>query len=340
MLFLTDKVDEYEAVAGRQDSNDEFRRVITMSGLFDSRFYSTQCPDVDLTKTDPVLHYLEHGALEGRNPSSLFDTAYYLEHNADVNESGMNPLIHYIMYGMTEGRSPFRCTSAELVKVRDWRRHFSKKLAGKGLEIGALHRPMVRHDGMDIDYIDRYAVAGLREHYPELNDLPLVEADILGDAATLEGIDENTYDFLISAHVIEHMRNPIQAFEQWCRVVRPHGKIYLVVPDKRVTFDKHRARTTLPHMVLDYRDPCAKRDYEHYLDFAYHVSHKKDAEEALSHADHMVAIDYSIHFHVFIPCDVIELLRWISTNIHRIEILEGPCTAPRSDEFHFLVEVK
>ena len=52
------------------------------------------------------------------------------------------------------------------------------KLSGKGLEIGPLHRPMMRHEGMDIDYIDRCTVEELRRHYPELCDLPLVEPTI------------------------------------------------------------------------------------------------------------------------------------------------------------------
>ena len=101
-------------------------------------------------------------------------------------------------------------------EVRDWRKHFSSQLSGKGLEIGPLHRPMVRHDGMDIDYIDRCTVAELREHYPELEDLPLVEPDIIGDAENLKVVDDSSYDFLISAHVIEHMKNPLASMEHWC----------------------------------------------------------------------------------------------------------------------------
>ena len=223
-------------------------------------------------------------------------------------------------------------------EVRDWRTYFSSKLSGRGLEIGPLHRPMVKHAGMQVEYIDRCTVAELREHYPELNELPLVEPDIIGDAENLAPIADQSYDFLISAHVIEHMKNPLGSLEQWCRVVKPGGKIYMIVPDKRAIFDKHRVRTTLGHIILDYRRPSAERDFEHYLDYAIHVHDQRDSA-ALVEADRLVATDYSIHFHVFIPTDVINLLNWFSENVRPLRILEGPCMTPGSDEFHFMLEV-
>ena len=224
-------------------------------------------------------------------------------------------------------------------ELRDWRTHFSKQLRGKGLEIGPLHRPMVRHEEMDIDYIDRCTVAELRAHYPELKDLPLIEPTILGDAETLGNIADHAYDFVIAAHVIEHMRNPLQSLQQWCRVVKPGGKIYLVVPDKRATFDVKRVRTTLEHMILDFLRPSPERDYEHFLDYAVHV-HNLSAEKAIEEADRLLKTDYSIHFHVFLPTDVLNLVRWFSTNVQSLDVLEGPSMTPGSDEFHLMVRVK
>jgi len=227
-------------------------------------------------------------------------------------------------------------TSLHSLELRDWRKHFSDQLSGKGLEIGPLHRPMVRHDGMQITYIDRLSVEELRKHYPELSDLPLVEPDIIGDAETMEGVADNSYDFLISAHVIEHTRDPVGAIEQWCRIVRPGGLIYLVVPDKRYTFDECRVRTTLEHLILDYRRPSPERDYEHYLDYAIHVLSKRDSA-AMTSADVLKDTDYSIHFHVFQPGDIVQLLSWVDAHVAGLEILEGPAKSPGSEEFHLLL---
>jgi SAM-dependent methyltransferase len=224
----------------------------------------------------------------------------------------------------------------EAYSAQDWRKHFSDQLQGKGLEIGPLHRPLVRHPGMDVEYIDRYTVADLRAHYPELEGFPLVEPHIIGDAETLSNVPDGKYDFLVSAHVIEHMRNPLGSLEQWCRVLKPGGLLYLIVPDKRVTFDKQRVRTTLEHMIFDYLQPSIERDKEHFLDYAVQVN-KKRGNEAIAEMKRLLDIDYSIHFHVFLPSDIVNLLSWFTDNIRPLEILEGPCLAPGSDEFHLLL---
>ena len=223
------------------------------------------------------------------------------------------------------------------VEAKDWRSYFASKLSGRGLEIGPLHRPMVKHWRMKIDYIDRSTVEELRHHYPELAALPLVEPDIIGDAQTLDNVADCSYNFLIAAHVIEHMKNPLRALNEWCRVVRPGGLIYLIAPDKRATFDINRVRTSLEHIVLDYILPSADRDYEHYLDFALRVHHKSGIE-ALDEADDLLRRDYSIHFHVFMPIDVLNLINWFSENVRPLKVLEGPVMSPGSDEFHFLLQ--
>ncbi len=220
----------------------------------------------------------------------------------------------------------------------DWRHEFAKKLSGKGLEIGALHRPLATHDKMDMDYADRLSLEDLRKHYPELAKLNVVSPNIISDAETLQGVGDNTYDFLVSAHLIEHMRDPIGAIKTWARVVRPGGLLYLIVPDKRGSFDCYRSRTALEHMILDYREPSEKRDFAHYVDYSVLV-HSKEGKEALADAKKLVEEEYSIHFHVFMPSDVLDLVNWMSDNVLPLEVVEGPAASPGSDEFHLLIKV-
>lgn len=224
------------------------------------------------------------------------------------------------------------------VSLNDWRSYFSQKLFGTGLEIGPLHRPLPNHPGHNMVYIDRYTVEHLKAHYPEIAHLALVEPHIIGDAENLSNIPDASYDFVVSAHVIEHMKNPIGSFEQWCRVLKPGGMLYLIVPDKRVIFDKKRVRTTLEHLILDYKRPSAERDFEHCLDYARFV-HDEIGNAALAFADNIVATDYSIHFHTFIPEDVVNLVNWFSGNVRPITIVEGPVMSPGSDEFHLLLKL-
>jgi SAM-dependent methyltransferase len=222
------------------------------------------------------------------------------------------------------------------VRAVDWRTHFTNRLIGHGLEIGPLHRPLPRSVEARVDYVDKLSVADLVKHYPELPVNDLTHPDIIDDGETLRTVPANRYDFVSAAHVIEHMRNPILALENWCRVVKPGGFVYLIVPDKRATFDRTRIRTSLEHLLLDYYQPSRERDREHYLDWSIRVN-GNGGKPALEEAEHLENIDYSIHFHVFLPADVVALVEWFSKHVCRVEMVGGPAMAPGTDEFHLLL---
>ena len=52
-----------------------------------------------------------------------------------------------------------------------------------------------------------------------------------GDGTYLEGIPDNSVDFVISSHCLEHLHWPEKALENWVRVVRPGGYVIVTVPD-------------------------------------------------------------------------------------------------------------
>lgn len=81
-------------------------RVLEASTLFDSDWYNTRYPDVQLLKLAAVEHFVLYGWRERRNPGPDFDTAFYLSTYADVRQAGVNPLEHYIRFGVNEGRKP------------------------------------------------------------------------------------------------------------------------------------------------------------------------------------------------------------------------------------------
>src|SRR6059058_3819297 len=76
---------------------------IRKSGLFDPEHYATAYPDVAERNVDPLVHYLEEGAREGRDPHPDFDTAFYLEQCRARGEEPANPLLHYLLIGAARG---------------------------------------------------------------------------------------------------------------------------------------------------------------------------------------------------------------------------------------------
>ncbi len=84
--------------------SDDAVELIRTSSLFDADWYRERYPEVATAAIEPVLHYLELGAAEGKNPGPRFDGNWYLEANPDVAAAGLNPLFHYLQFGATEGR--------------------------------------------------------------------------------------------------------------------------------------------------------------------------------------------------------------------------------------------
>lgn len=78
-----------------QDAHTLVQRSLHMP--VDSAFYFERYPDVQEAGTAAVAHYIEHGWLEGRDPSAWFSTAAYLAQNPAVARSGQNPLYHHLV---------------------------------------------------------------------------------------------------------------------------------------------------------------------------------------------------------------------------------------------------
>lgn len=89
------------------------------SARFSTRFYLDQNSDVRASGLCPLLHYVEHGAAEGRLPrprpeavparareTDYFDAAFYVAHYPDVTAANIDPLTHYMAEGWREGRNP------------------------------------------------------------------------------------------------------------------------------------------------------------------------------------------------------------------------------------------
>ena len=70
--------------------------LIASSDYFDSGYYRSRYEDVAESGMDPVIHYLDYGADERRNPSARFDTARYLTLHPGLVDENTNPLIHFL----------------------------------------------------------------------------------------------------------------------------------------------------------------------------------------------------------------------------------------------------
>lgn len=183
----------------------------------------------------------------------------------------------------------------------------TKYLRGSGIEIGALHTPLRVPGDVIVRYVDRMSATQLKQTYPELAECELVEVDIVEDGESLASIPNASVDFIIANQMIEHCQNPIFTIENWVRVLKQNGILYMGVPDKRYTFDCDRPVTPLEHLIRDYSEgPWWSRDL-HFDEWARLVD-KYPQQEVAARAGGLADLNYSIHFHVWTQAEFLELL--------------------------------
>ena len=115
-----------------------------------------------------------------------------------------------------------------------------------GLEIGGAAGNAF---GLNTKNVDLYASMDTIYKKAELDHCgEALPVDIVARGDELPVTDESQ-DFIISSHVLEHIPDPIKALKEWHRVIRPGGYIFMIVPHKERTFDKERPRTPLLELV-------------------------------------------------------------------------------------------
>lgn len=87
---------------------------------------------------------------------------------------------------------------------------FTKYIQGKGIDIGHGGTPLTEDcDGWEIDN---------------------------GDATFIDKPPES-YDWVYSSHVLEHLDNPGEAIQNWWKLVKPNGHLIIAVPDEDIYED-------------------------------------------------------------------------------------------------------
>lgn len=194
-----------------------------------------------------------------------------------------------------------------------------RHLRGNGIEIGALNRPQSLPPGTSVRYVDQLSDEDLRRMYPELSRQKTVHVDVVAKAGQLaSAIREHTLDFVVASHVVEHVDDPIGFLVDCYRVLRSGGLLYLAIPDKRLTFDQDRARTSLEHLIADFEQPGtpekAARDRAHYEEWVTHVPkhYPPDQRAYQQDIERLWADRYSIHLHVWEPDDWPAILNFLN----------------------------
>lgn len=171
-----------------------------------------------------------------------FDEIAYLDANPDVAAAVVRGEFtsgedHYARFGKFESRSVFGVRADRVLAGLD--------RCGLGLEIGPSHNPIApKRKGFNVHIVDHLDTEGLRQKYAGHAHLGvhidnIEEVDFVSHGQPLPKLIGKTgcYDWIIASHVIEHIPNPAEFFRECEQLLKPGGRLSLVVPDMRFCFD-------------------------------------------------------------------------------------------------------
>ncbi|MGH9126111.1 MAG: class I SAM-dependent methyltransferase [Acidimicrobiales bacterium] len=147
--------------------------------------------------------------------------------------------------------------------------------AWRGLEIGPLTNPRVRKTDGPVMYLDHASTDELRAKYatntqlaPTINDL--VDVDLVqkpSQTLTDAVAGHAPFDYVIAAHVVEHIPDVIGWLQELEGVLHVGGVLSLVIPDKRFTFDVNRAPTDAADLVDCFLRGLHRPSFRQIFDF-------------------------------------------------------------------------
>jgi SAM-dependent methyltransferase len=124
----------------------------------------------------------------------------------------------------------------------------------RGLEVGAFDLSMIDPEEALVKFADYStteelkirAAANLQHSANFVVDVDYVIRDVGWTAIP------DDFDWICASHVIEHVPNLIGWLQTLAAKLNENGVLFLVIPDRRYTFDIHRPETSLGKILFDY----------------------------------------------------------------------------------------
>jgi SAM-dependent methyltransferase len=137
-----------------------------------------------------------------------------------------------------------------------------------GLEIGARDAPLVRKPDFNVAYADYADTDTIRAGLAGTGIDPagVVDVDIVTNGGRVSDATNRRFDYVVASHVLEHVPDLLGWLADMHRVLRPGGTLGLAVPDRRFTFDRARAESSIAEAVeawiLGYSRPSIRQIFD------------------------------------------------------------------------------
>jgi SAM-dependent methyltransferase len=122
----------------------------------------------------------------------------------------------------------------------------------RGIEIGGSAHNAFGLNTLNVDYTDDYTTVFKKQEIELVGKCMKVDIVASGDNLPFK---DNTVDFVISSHVIEHFYDPVETIEEWLRVVKPGGYVFIIAPHRDRIGELAGPRTLPPEIIERHERP-------------------------------------------------------------------------------------
>lgn len=176
-----------------------------------------------------------------------------------------------------------------------------------------------------------------------------IEADVM-DLPFCDG----ELDYVAASHVLEYCANPVGALVEWARVARNGGILYLVVFDRRHTWERYRKAVAVEHLTDDYFSGVRQADGSHideYVDTVVWEEFSPGDPSEVARERYRVELkeriesgeEVNIRHHAYDPASLlsaVEIANTVSPKGSSLELVDFETRFPEKSRDGFLAVLK
>ena len=138
-----------------------------------------------------------------------------------------------------------------------------------GLEIGASDLPTVKAFAGECFHANSRSKSEMVSLWKlDPNEVPDVDYIVPRNGLLSQTISDRKFDYIVLAHVLEHIADPIGYIQDLSKLLNDKGVIMMAIPDKRRTSDQSRELTRIEHLLNDHYERSTYPSLEHIMNFA------------------------------------------------------------------------
>jgi len=199
-----------------------------------------------------------------------FDAGYYRARYPELAlASDFEAEAHFRDYGIAAGLE-----GSPLALREEFLKQVVGRAEGEALEIGPSWAPILR--GSHASYLDIFDAGELRSRATKNGADPDSCPEVIDYVGDIANVDRQ-FDYVVSSHAIEHQPDLVHHLASVAKLLKPGGRYFLIIPDKRFCFDALKPESTIAGVLQAHRERRSHHSLQSVIEGAAFSTHNDAA---------------------------------------------------------------